>query len=94
MKRTGSDRKTTSSKNTSIKESPRRSTTKLAVSLKTSGVDLHRGRVYRVLPDRRAAADGYARIVDESGEDYLYPVTYFDMIRISTEQALRLFDGR
>ena len=94
MKRTGLGRKTTSSKNTSIKESPRRSTTKLAVSLKTRGVDLHRGRVYRVLADRRADADGYVRIVDDSGEDYLYPSDYFNMIRISTDQALRLFDGR
>jgi hypothetical protein len=30
------------------------------------------GKVYRVLPDPRAAKDDLVRIVDESGEDYLY----------------------
>ncbi len=30
------------------------------------------GKVYRILPDRRAALDDLVRIVDESGEDYLY----------------------
>ena len=39
--------------------------------------DLEKGKVYAVLPDTRAKRDGYLRIVDESGEDYLYPETYF-----------------
>jgi hypothetical protein len=30
------------------------------------------GKVYRILPDARAAKDDSVRIVDESGEDYLY----------------------
>ena len=30
-------------------------------------------KVYRVLADKEAAANGLVRIVDESGEDYLYP---------------------
>ena len=34
-------------------------------------------KVYQVLPDRKAALDGYLRIVDDSGEDYLYPESYF-----------------
>jgi len=33
--------------------------------------------VYRVLPDAKAAAEGYLRMIDESGEDYLYPEKYF-----------------
>jgi hypothetical protein len=33
---------------------------------------LVRGKVYRLLPDARAAKDDFVRIVDESGEDYLY----------------------
>ena len=35
------------------------------------------GKVYRVLPDPRAAKDGLVRIVDESGEDYLYDESHF-----------------
>ena len=39
--------------------------------------DLEKGKVYAVLSDASAKRDGYLRVVDESGEDYLYPVSYF-----------------
>jgi hypothetical protein len=35
------------------------------------------GKVYRILPDRRAAKDDLVRIVDESSEDYLYHRSLF-----------------
>jgi len=35
------------------------------------------GKVYRILPDLRAAKDDLVRIVDESGEDYLYHKDHF-----------------
>jgi len=35
------------------------------------------GKVYPVLPDPRAAKDDLVRIVDESGEDYLYHRDHF-----------------
>jgi hypothetical protein len=35
------------------------------------------GKVYRILPDPVAAKDDLVRIVDESGEDYLYDQSYF-----------------
>ena len=38
---------------------------------------LVRGKVYRILPDPKAAADDLIRIVDESGEDYLYHKSHF-----------------
>jgi hypothetical protein len=38
---------------------------------------LIRGKVYRLLPDPRAAKDDLVRIVDESGEDYLYHKSHF-----------------
>ena len=38
---------------------------------------LIRGKVYRLLPDPRAAKDDLVRIADESGEDYLYHKSYF-----------------
>ncbi len=43
-------------------------------------LELH--KVYRVLPDADAAQDGDLRIVDESGEDYLYPAEYFLLIEL------------
>src|SRR5437870_9979694 len=35
------------------------------------------GKVYRIIPDARAAKDDLVRIVDESGEDYLFDKTQF-----------------
>jgi hypothetical protein len=39
--------------------------------------DLEKRKIYQVLPDVMAAEDGYLRVIDESGEDYLYPSDYF-----------------
>ena len=44
--------------------------------------DLERRKIYQVLSDENAATDGYLRIVDESGEDYLYPESYFILIEL------------
>lgn len=44
--------------------------------------DLELRKVYAVLPDKRAAEDGYLRIIDESGEDYLYPEAYFVIVEL------------
>ncbi len=45
-----------------------------------SSLELH--KIYVVLPDEDAAADGDIRVVDESGEDYLYPSSYFIPIQV------------
>lgn len=45
--------------------------------------DLEPRRVYEVLPDKRAEKEGYIRVVDESGEDYLYPESYFVFVKLS-----------
>ena len=41
-----------------------------------ASLELH--KIYRVVPDAAAAADGDIRVVDESGEDYLYPPDDFE----------------
>jgi hypothetical protein len=43
-----------------------------------ASLELH--KVYRVLSDLDAAKDGDLRIIDESGEDYLYPAHYFVLV--------------
>ena len=42
---------------------------------------LERYKIYRVVPDAEARADGDIRIVDESGEDYIYSKDRFVSIR-------------
>ncbi len=47
-------------------------------------------KIYRVLPDDDAALDDDLRVIDESGEDYLYPADYFVVIDLpeAVEQSL------
>ena len=45
-------------------------------------VSLELHKIYRVLPDEDAREGGDLRIIDESGEDYLYPAEYFIVIEV------------
>ena len=47
--------------------------------------DLEKRKIYVVIPDEDAEKDGYFRVVDESGEDYLYPASYFILVELSVE---------
>ena len=47
--------------------------------------DLERRKVYQVLPDDEASKEGYLRVIDESGEDYLYPESYFVPLQLPRE---------
>lgn len=38
---------------------------------------LERRKIYQIIPDDDAARHQLVRVIDESGEDYLYPVNYF-----------------
>jgi hypothetical protein len=53
-----------------------------------ASLELH--KIYRVVPDEDAAADGDTRVIDESGEDYLYPASYFAPIKVpaAVEESL------
>jgi len=52
--------------------------------------DLEKRRIYQFLPDEAAAKEGYLRVVDKSGEDYLYPDSYFTLVKLprKVEDAL------
>lgn len=56
--------------------------------------DLELRKVYLVLPDRKASREGYLRIVDESGEDYLYPESYFVSVNLSPKAQEALVTTR
>jgi len=47
-------------------------------------------RLYRVLDDPAAARRGLIRVVDESGEDYLFPKRLFAALDLPTTVAKRL----
>ena len=48
------------------------------------------GKLYRLIPDEDAAAHGYVRVVDESGEDYAFAATRFHPVELpqSVERTL------
>ena len=54
--------------------------------------DLEKRKIYQVLSDEEAEKDGYIRVIDESGEDYLYPQSYFIAVQLPREaqEALQL----
>jgi len=57
-------------------------TKQFALCLENEGKEasLILGKVYRILPDARAAKDDFVRIVDESGEDYLFHKSQFAFV--------------
>ena len=60
-----------------------------------ASLELH--KLYPILPDEDAALDGDIRVIDESGEDYLYPAEYFVVIKLPRQSAQALaksFDRR
>ncbi|MDZ7290949.1 MAG: hypothetical protein ONB44_12225 [candidate division KSB1 bacterium] len=63
-----------------------------AVCIDNSGypASLELYKIYRVLPDDDAAAEEDLRVIDESGEDYLYPAHRFIVIELpqALERAL------
>jgi hypothetical protein len=55
---------------------------KFAVCITDSEPDLELRKIYKVLPDEAAAKDRHLRIIDESGEDYLYPASFFVFVEV------------
>ena len=49
-------------------------------------------KIYPVLPDEKAASRNYIRIIDETGEDYLYPMKYFVALNLPPEVIAALPD--
>ena len=66
-----------------------RHATQFALCIENSGneASLILGKVYRIVPDARAAKDSLLRIIDESGEDYLFDENQF--VRVEFPASVR-----
>jgi len=55
-----------------------------AVCITNTGneASLERNKLYVLLRDRQAEADGLVRVIDEDGEDYLYPADWFVAVEV------------
>jgi hypothetical protein len=62
----------------------------VCVSNKGYPASLELRKLYQVIPDEKASKLGQIRVVDESGQDYLYPEEYFAPVQLpqATEKAL------
>ncbi|HXM09030.1 MAG TPA: hypothetical protein VN946_03675 [Terriglobales bacterium] len=77
----GSARKNTkSSASSADRESAARFV--LCIRNRDYAASLELRKVYRLLKDERAAKLGHVRVIDESGEDYLYPEEFFVPIKL------------
>lgn len=56
--------------------------------------DLKVRTVYQILVDASAARSNYVRIIDETGEDYLYPANLFVEIEVPREVEEALLHAR
>ncbi len=52
--------------------------------------DLQVWKLYRILPDTKATEVSCLRVVDESGEDYLYPTSHFVQVTFPVQVRERL----
>jgi len=63
---------------------------RFAICITDSAPELEWRKVYQDLPDVTAAKDNYIRVIDESGEDYLYPANYFVFVEMPQPAELAL----
>lgn len=93
MKHAGSAKKKSKSNGSSTKKRPAPAS-QYVVCVKNDDYpsSLELRKLYPVIADRNAAKAGLIRVVDESGEDYLYPADYFVPIKLPrpVERAVRL----
>ena len=54
----------------------------VCISNKGNEASLERNKLYVVLPDPKAEADGFLRVIDEDAEDYLYPAEWFVAVEV------------
>lgn len=84
MKRMASARKNSSAKGTSTRRRGSPTGRSFAVCVRNDGYEasLERNKIYTVLADEEAERDGDLRVIDESGEDYLFSADRFVAIEV------------
>jgi len=83
-KRTASAKNSSSAKGTSTRRRTPAAARRFAVCVRNDGYEasLERNKIYAVLPDIEAERDGDLRVIDESGEDYLFSADRFVAIEV------------
>ena len=63
---------------------------RFAICIKNEGyqASLEPRKIYRVVTDAEAEGKGMLRIVDESGEDYLFPADFFVPVEVPADASI------
>jgi hypothetical protein len=79
----------TQKKISTLQRKPQQPRRRYAICVSNEGyaASLEKRKIYQVMPDRPARARNLLRVVDESGEDYLYPADRFTAITLSPAVA-------
>jgi hypothetical protein len=64
----------------------------LCIENKDYEASLEIRKLYEQLPDKEAERHNQVRVIDESGEDYLYPSSFFATVRLSLEIKDKLLE--
>jgi hypothetical protein len=64
----------------------------ICIENKGYGASLEIRKLYEQLPDKEAERHNQVRVIDESGEDYLYPSSFFVTVRLSMETKDKLLE--
>jgi hypothetical protein len=70
-------------------------TVDLVVCIDNAGYEatLERRKLYALLPDTEAEAKALLRVIDESGEDYLYPARMFHKVELPAAVRRAVFEA-
>jgi uncharacterized protein YnzC (UPF0291/DUF896 family) len=63
----------------------------ICIENKGYSASLERRKIYQLIPDKTATKLHQIRVIDESGEDYLYPQEFFVPVQLphEVERAVR-----
>src|SRR5688572_12354786 len=95
MKRTASAKKSSSARSTATRRRKTLSARRFVVCVRNDGYEasLERNKIYTALPDEDAERDGDLRVIDESGEDYLFSADRFVAIDVPAAVRASLLKG-
>jgi len=67
---------------------------RFVICIKNEGyqASLEPRKIYRVVADAKAEGKGMLRVVDESGEDYLFPADFFVPVEVPAEANVAFVD--
>jgi hypothetical protein len=84
MKRTASAKKSSNARSTSTRRRKAAAARRFVVCVRNDGYEasLERNKIYTALPDEEAERDGDLRVIDESGQDYLFSAERFVAIEV------------